>query len=350
MTQNESMKILFYSVKAFERPYLANAGDQQFAISMTATALTAETAHLAAGFNTISVFTGDDVSAGVIKKLQATGVKFIAVRAAGYDNVDLEVAAKAGIRVANVPEYSPYAIAEHALALILALNRKLIKADRNVHQQNFKVDELVGFDLHGKTIGIIGTGKIGAIFAKIMHGLGCHLLAYDINQNKELTDNNEVEYVPLDKLCRESDIISIHTGLTPQTRYMIDHRLIELMKSGVMLINTGRGACINTYDVIHFLETGHIRYFGADVYEKERGVFFYDHQGEDLHDETLKKLLSFPNVLITPHQAFATNEALNNITQTTFENIGCWARGKGSKHELALPGKVSAAIHQTVQV
>lgn len=329
------MKILFYSTKDFERPYLQDASNKVFDTGMTEKALSMDTAEAAKGFNVVSIFTGDDASAGVLERLHRYGVRFIAVRAAGYDNVDLDKAAELGMCVANVPEYSPYAIAEHALALMLALNRKLIIANEQVHQQNFTVSNLIGFDLHGKTIGIIGTGKIGGTLAKILHGFGCRLLAYDIRENKELTNLYGVEYVTLTALCRESDIISIHTCLTPETKHLINRKLIGLMKPGVMLINTSRGACVHTNDVLHFLENGHIGYFGADVYEREKGVFLYDWSGKELRDDTLKKLLGMPNVLITPHQGFATKEALTNIAQTTFYTLHCWANELPADHELS---------------
>jgi D-lactate dehydrogenase len=328
------MKILFYSTKDFERPYLLEANKNNFQVRMTKSALSTETASLAEGFDVVSIFTGDDASGPVIKKLKEANVKYIAIRAAGYDNVDLKATKENAIQAANVPAYSPYSIAEHALALIFALNRKLITANTQVHQQNFKMNNLIGYDLHGKTVGIIGTGNIGSTLIKILSGFDCRLLAYDVRKNENLVNNYKVTYVSLEQVCSESDIISIHTPLNEQTKYLINKNLIALMKKGVMLINTGRGACINTADVLHYLETGHIGYFGADVYEKERGVFFHDWTGKELKDDTLKKLLTLPNVLITPHQAFATKEALGNIAETTFYNIECWAAGKYSENEL----------------
>lgn len=319
------MKILFYSVKNFEHYYLHSFNNNTHDIHLTEKALSADTVEEAKGFEVISIFTGDDASASIIEKLHKLGVKFIAIRAAGYDNVDIDKASELGIDVANVPEYSPHAIAEHALALMLALNRKLIIANEQVHNQNFTVDNLIGFDLHGKTVGIIGTGKIGSTLIKILSGFGCRLLAYDIRPDEELIDKYDVDYVSLPELCQESNIISIHTCLTVQTKHMIGKKLIELMQKGVMLINTSRGACVNTEEMLPFLENGHIGYFGADVYEKEKGIFFYDWSDNQLNDVMLKRLLAFPNVLITPHQGFATTDALNNIANTTFYNIFCWS-------------------------
>lgn len=331
------MKTLFYSVKDFEQPYLETFNYRNEEIVLTKDSLALQTADKAKGFDIVSIFTGDDASSSVLEALHKRGVKFIATRAAGYDNIDIKKAAELGIAVANVPEYSPYAIAEHAVALILALNRKIITADRQVHQQNFTTGNLLGFDLNRKTVGIIGLGKIGSVFAKIMHGFGCRLLGYDIRENKELTQKYGLEYVDLPALCREANVISIHTCLTPTTRYMINKKLIGLMQRGVMLINTSRGGCINTQDVIDGLENGHIGYFGADVYENEKGVFFYDHSGKEIKDTMLKKLLALPNVLMTPHQAFATQEALSNIAETTFHTIDCWKNNQRSANELTMP-------------
>jgi D-lactate dehydrogenase len=328
------MKILFYSVKDFERQYLEAFNNKTHTIQFNENALGVATAWDAHGFDAISVFTNDDVSAPVINRLHDAGVRFIAVRATGYDNVDISRARELGIAVANVPEYSPHAIAEHAIALMLALNRKLVLANKQVHEQDFTLSKLIGFDIHGKTIGIIGTGRIGRTLAKMLHGFGCRVLAFDMLENRELAVNYGVEYVPLPILCRESNIISIHTPLTPQTRYLLDKQLIETMQQGVMIINTSRGACINTEDVLHYLEKGHIGYFGADVYEKEKGLFFYDWSDKTMNDPLLKRLLTLPNVLITPHQAFATTDALNNIAETTFQNIFRWQNNLDSENEI----------------
>lgn len=328
------MKILFYSTKSFENYYLNAFNNNTHEIHFIEKALSAATVDLAKGFEVISVFTGDDASASVIQLLHKLGVKFIAIRATGYDNVAIDEAGRLGIRVANVPEYSPYAIAEHALAMMLALNRKLIAANRQVHEGNFTVTDLIGFDLHGKTVGIIGTGRIGSTLIRILQGFDCHLLAYDIRKDSDLIESCKVEYVTLPELCGQSDIISIHTPLNAQTKHMIGKDMIRLMKKGVMLINTGRGGCVNSEDVLEFLENGHIGFFGADVYEKEKGLFFTDWSGKDYNDNLLKRLLALPNVLVTPHQGFATTEALNNIANTTFHNIFCWQHDVVCDNEL----------------
>ena len=328
------MKILFYSTKDFEQPYIEAANGTSEEVIFIKEVLSLQTADKAKGFEVISIFAGDDASSNTLEELYKNGVKSITIRAAGYDNVDIKKATELGIVVTNVPEYFPYSIAEHAVALILALNRKIAIVDKEEHNQIFTTGNLVGFDLNGKIVGIIGAGKIGGVFAKIMHGFGCRLLGYDIKENKALQEKYGLVYVDLPELCREANIISIHTGLTPQKIYLLNKKLIDLMQPGTMLINTSRSGCVNTADVIEGLENGHIGYYGADVYENESGVFFYDHSGKELKEEILKKLLSMPNVLITPHQAFATREALKNIAATTFYNIDCWKKKQRSKNEL----------------
>jgi D-lactate dehydrogenase len=328
------MKTLFYSTKDFELPYLQAANKNNDEVVFINEALSIASAEKAKGYDAISIFTGDDASAGVLEILHSNGVAYIATRAAGFDNIDIRKAAALGITVANVPEYSPFAIAEHAVAMIMALNRKIITADKQVHQQNFTTGNLVGFDLNNKIVGIIGVGRIGSVVAKIMHGFGCQVLGYDLQENAMLKEQYGLKYVNLVTLCLEADIITIHTGLTPQTKYLVNKKLISLMQPGVMLINTGRGGCVNTADVIEGLEKRQIGSYGADVYEKEKGVFFYDRTGEELKDEMLSTLLAMPNVLITPHQAFATKEALTNIATTTFYNLGRWSKRQYSKNEL----------------
>jgi D-lactate dehydrogenase len=328
------MKTLFYSTKDFEKHYLEAANTLVQEVVFVNETLSMETVEMAKGFEIISIFTSDDASESVLEILHKNGTKYISIRATGHDNVDIDKANDLGIRVANVPDYSPYAIAEHAVALVLALARKIGVSRKQMQEHDFSINNLVGFDLHGKTVGIIGVGKIGGIFAKIMHGLGCKILGYDIVENKRLTELYTVKYVDLKTLCAQSNIISIHTGLTPATRYLINKNCIEQMQLGTMLINTGRGACVNTKDVLEGLENGHIGFYGADVYENERGIFFNDLSKTELKDEMLKKLLAMPNVMITPHQAFATQEALSDIANTTFYNIDCWSENQHSKHEL----------------
>ena len=330
------MKTIIFNTKDFERPYLIKANKLNHELTLQEQPLNEHTVALAAGYEAVVVFTGDDVSASVLKQLHENGIKYIAIRAVGYDNVDIKAAVELHIQCANVPEYSPYAIAEHAVALMLCLNRKLIMADRQVHQQNFTVGTLVGFDLHNKTVGIIGTGRTGSIAAKILHGFGCNTLAFDLAKNDALTEKYNLHYVDLDTLCRSSDIITIHTPLNAGTRYLIDKEKLSLMKKGVMLINTARGAIIHTEDVMEALHDGTIGYLGLDVYEKEKGVFFYDHSENKITDEWLIKLMTYPNVIITPHQAFATQEALTNIADTTFYNLDQWSQQLPSENELTI--------------
>ena len=338
------MKILFYSTKYLEQPYLEAANTRKEELTFIKEALSLQTADKAKGFNVISIFAGDDASSNVLEELYKNGVRCIAVRAAGYDNVDIKKATELGIVIANVPEYSPYAIAEHAVALILALNKKIAKVGDEAQNQNFTTGNLVGFDLNGKTVGIIGVGKVGGVFAKIMHGFGCRLLGYDIKENKELKEKYGLEYVDLPALCREANILSIHTGVTPQINYLLNKNLIDLMQQGTMLINTSHGGCVNIADVINGFENGNIGYYGADVYENERGVFFYDQSGKELKDEMLKKLLIMPNVLITPHQAFSTKESLTNLAATTLYNIDCFKNNQHSKNELIMQDSLTGAV------
>jgi D-lactate dehydrogenase len=331
------MKVFFYSYKSFEAPYLEAANKQPYETKCTQARLSLETAGMARDYDVVSIFTGDDASAPVVEALTKNGVRFIAIRASGFDNVDINKAHELGMKVANIPAYSPHSVAEHTVGMIMALNRKLITANKQVHDQNFAVDNLVGFDLKGKTVGIIGTGNIGSVVARILNGFGCHLIAYDIRRDEELELKYNVRYTDLDNLCSKSDIITIHTPLNENTRYIINKQQLQQMKKGVMLINTSRGALINTKELIEFIEKGRVAYFGTDVYEKEQGIFFFDYSGKMLNDEMLKKLMAMPNVLITPHQAFATTQALTNIADTTYYNIGCWARHLCSRYELPKP-------------
>lgn len=328
------MKTLFYSTRDFEAPYLKKANKKGYDVTFREEELTLETVSLSKGYEAVSCFTSGDASAQVLEKLSQNGVQYIAIRAAGYDNIDLDRAKALGIKAANVPEYSPYAIAEHTVAMMLALNRKIVLAHEQVHRHDFTLAKLTGFDLHGKTAGVVGTGRIGSATARILHGFGCRVLAYDIEKNDELEEKGILKYTELEALCSESDIITLHVPLKPQTRYMVDKALIKQMKRGVMLINTSRGALVKTEDVIEALENSSVGYFGMDVYEHERGIFFRDLSGTDFKDPLLDKLLAMPNVLVTPHQAFNTKEALRGIAETTFYNLGCWVEGRESPHAL----------------
>jgi D-lactate dehydrogenase len=332
------MKILLYSSKDFEKTYLNNENKEQDELVFKKERLSSETASAAKGFEAISIFVNDDTSAAVLEKLHEAGVKIIAIRAAGYDNVDIAKANELGMVVTNVPSYSPHAIAEHAVALLLALDRKLILADRQGHKYDFRIDNLVGYTVHRKTVGVIGVGTIGKVFTKIMHGFGCNLLGYDICEDKAMIEKYGMKYVPLDQLCREADIISLHTPLTPDTKHMINSKLIATMKDGVVLINTSRGGVVNTVDVLDALKSGKMGGFGADVYEGEKGLFFLDHSKEPPHDPELASLLAMDNVIVTPHQAFATAEALTNICTSVFKSIHSWKRELHVHQELTKTG------------
>ena len=328
------MNVLIYSAKDFEIPYLEAANKKKHKLTFTKEALTSKTAMLAVGFDAISIFSADEAWVITIEKLKDFGVKYITLRSAGYDNVNLRAASRLDIRVANVPAYSPYAIAEHAVALLLALNRKLIASNFRVRHYNFNLNNLVGFDLNNKTVGIIGTGKIGAVMSKIMHGFGCKLLGYDIEENSDLKAHYGLEYTTLETLCNKADVISLHVPLTTETHQLIDEDLIYEMKDGVILINTARGAVINTEAVIEGLKRGKIGALGIDVYENEKGLFFKDRSQHLINDDMLLKLNAFPNVLITGHHAFLTDEALSNIADTTIYNLDCWDSGEETDNEL----------------
>jgi D-lactate dehydrogenase len=262
-------------------------------------------------------------------------VQLAALRSAGFNHVDLPAARAAGIRVVRVPEYSPYAVAEHAVALLLALNRKIHRAFNRVREANFSLDGLVGFDLHGKTAGLIGTGRIGAVMATILHGFGCHLLAADPRPDTALAGALGLRYVDAQDLYRQADVISLHVPLTAATRHMIDAGALASMKPGVVLINTGRGALIDTRALIDALKTGRVGAAGLDVYEEEERVFFRDLSDHVLQDDVLARLLTFPNVLITAHQGFLTREALHNIAETTLASIHAFERGEPLVNEVA---------------
>lgn len=333
MTEFLKMKALFYSIQKFEVAYYLNTKSDG-EIKMISESLNAQTAILAKGFEIISIFTNDDASAEIIDLLYTLGVKHITIRAAGFDNVAIKRADEIGINVANVPAYSPHAIAEHTIGMILTLNRKYILADKQVKAHDFTIDKLIGFNLYKKKIGIIGTGRIGAIVTKILHGFGCEIYGYDVNPNNELKELYKIKYTTLENLCAQSDIITLHTPLNERTRYLINEKLIKQMKPNIMIINTSRGSVVKTADIIQYLENGQIGYFGMDVYEKEKGIYFYNHQYQSLQDSNLLKLIKMENVLITSHQAFATEEALENIASTTKFNIKCFDKNVYCKNEL----------------
>ncbi|MCJ7467733.1 MAG: 2-hydroxyacid dehydrogenase [Maribacter sp.] len=328
------MKVAVFNTHKFEKDFLIRANDGRYELKLLDFFLGIDTPELALGCEAISIFTQDQATAEVLDKLKAIGVKYIALRCAGYNNVDIQHARQLGIRVVRVPDYSPNAIAEFTVAIILALNRKLIRSHYRIMEMNFSLDGLVGFDMNGKTVGIIGTGKIGRIVAKILHGFGCKIIAYDLVRNQEIIDAYEVKYTELDTLYKEADIITLHAPLTKLTQYMIYAKTIAIMKKGVMLINTGRGGLVQTQDVITALKSGQIGYFGLDVYEEEKGLFFEDHSEDILLDDTIARLMTLRNVMITSHQAFLTDTALKNIAKTTIENLECLEKGLPCENEV----------------
>lgn len=315
---------------AFER---ANAGFGH-ELHFLEPRLTRETAMLASGVGAVCSFVNDRLDEAALTVLCNQGVRLVALRSAGFNHVDLAAAASLGLTVVRVPAYSPYAVAEHAVALLLALNRHIHRAYNRVREANFSLDGLVGTDLHGKTVGVVGTGRIGAVMLRIMHGFGCRLLGCDVKQDAALMTDLAVRYVSLDALLSESDIISLHVPLTPETRHLIDARALARTKRGVMIINTGRGALIDTHALVAALKRGHIGAAGLDVYEEEEGVFFRDLSDQVLQDDVLARLLTFPNTLITSHQGFLTHEALANIADTTLENIRAFAAGEPLANEV----------------
>ncbi|MBS1520254.1 MAG: 2-hydroxyacid dehydrogenase [Bacteroidetes bacterium] len=319
------MKVVAYSINPFEKEFLIRANQKKHDITLISNALSVETAAYAKGKDAVLVFTNDDVSENVIDKLAGMGVKFIATRSKGTDHINKKAAEKRGIKLANVPTYSPQAIAEHTVALALALGRHLIKANERTHDFDFRLNDLIGFNFNGKTVGIIGLGEVGLATANIFRGLGCKVIGHDILLPKNVID---IEIVELGELCRQADIISLHLPVTEQTHHIVNKDTIRLMKPNVMLLNTSRGGLIDTKEVLNALENGKIGYLGLDVYEFEQGLFFEDHEHDKHKDALLKKLIAYPNVLVTPHQAFLTREALQQIANQTIKNLDLWQEEK----------------------
>lgn len=313
------MKIAVFSTKSYDKDYLDRFNNSHQFTYFEAP-LNRKTASLAKDHGGVCVFVNDKLDAEVIQSLAQSGTKLIVLRCAGFNNVDLEAAKAFGVSVKRVPAYSPEAVAEHALALILTLARKTHKAYNRVRESNFSLERLNGFNIHGKTVGVVGTGKIGAAFCHIIKGFGTRVLAYDVTTSEELSSLG-VQYVSLDELMASCDIISLHCPLNPATQYIVNKDTIELMKPGVMIINTSRGGLINTRDVLDALKQGKIGYLGIDVYEQEENLFFRDLSESILQDDLIARLISFPNVLITSHQGFFTNEALEQIASVTIRNI-----------------------------
>ncbi len=316
------MKIAMYDTKPYDKEWFEKKKPEGYEIIYFETKLRYETAALAEGCEVVCAFVNDVIDAPAIDRLYRHGVKLIALRCAGFNNVDRKAAA-GKIKVVRVPAYSPYAVAEHAMGMLLCLNRKLHKAYNRTREGNFTLNGLTGFDLHGKTVGVMGTGKIGKTFINICQGFGMKVLAYDPYPDAALP----VTYVEKEELFRNSDIISLHCPLTTQTHHIINEESIQMMKDGVMLINTSRGALVKKEALLGGLKEKKIGAAGLDVYEEEAEYFYEDCSNEIIEDDVLALLVSMPNVLLTSHQAFLTNEALQNIAETTFENIAAYERG-----------------------
>jgi len=329
------MRIAVYSTKPYDRRFLDAANAQgTHQLAYLEPRLSADTVAAAAGAPAVCIFVNDEASAPVLESLEAQGLRLVALRCAGFNNVDLAAAQRLGITVCRVPEYSPHAVAEHTLALILALNRKTHRAYARVREGNFALEGLLGFDIHGKTVGVVGTGKIGATFLRVISGLGCTLLAHDPHPNPECLAMG-VRYVTVAELLAASDIISLHCPLTPATRHLIDGAAVRRLKRGAMLINTSRGAVVDTLALIEGLKTGAIGSLGLDVYEEEADLFFENLSDQVLQDDVFARLLTFPNVLITAHQAFFTTEALATIAQTTLANVSAFEATGKALHEIS---------------
>lgn len=329
-------KIALFSMQAYDQQFFDDIKKQiggNFEIVYYKEKLTESTAHLAKGAIGVCVFVNDNVSKEVIDTLYEGGTRLIALRCAGFNNVDLK-AAEGKLKVVRVPAYSPYAVAEFALGLLLALNRNIPTAVTRTKQSNFNLNGLLGFDIYGKTIGVIGTGKIAKVFISLLSGFNVNFLAYDVYQDHEFAAKFNVKYTTLDEIYEKSDVISLHCPLTDETRYMINADSINKMKKGVLIVNTGRGPLIDTRALICGIKSGKIGGAGLDVYEKESDYFYYDHSQTTLQDDVLSRLLSFKNVIVTSHQAFFTKEALTSIATVTINNINDFLNGKELVNEV----------------
>ena len=330
------MKISVFSTKPYDQRFLEEANQAAghgHELVFFEPRLDTTTVPLAYDSPAVSAFVNDDLGAPVLSELAGHGTRLVALRSAGFNNVDLDAARDLGIRVMRVPDYSPYAVAEFTLALMLSLDRNLSRSYTRVREGNFSLNGLLGFDIHGKTAGVIGTGKIGGIVADLLRAFGCEVLAYDIFEDDKLAARG-VRYVPLDELLRDSDIVSLHCPLTPETHHLIARESLGKMKRGVMLINTSRGALIDTGAVIAALKTGRIGHLGLDVYEEEAKFFYEDYSSRLIEDDTLSRLLTFPNVIVTSHQGFFTREALQQIAHTTLANARCYEQSCESPNEV----------------
>jgi len=328
------MKITFFSTQPYDKTYFERIKTNHKLVFQEAR-LNPETAQLAAGSDAVCLFVNDHATGEIIEKWAKTGIKLIVLRSAGFNHVDLAAAKTWKIPVVRVPAYSPHAIAEHAVALILTLNRKTHKAYNRVREGNFSLDRLVGFDLFGKIVGVVGTGKIGAVFCEIMLGFGCHVCAFDLVENDVLKKKG-VQFCPLPELLADSDIVSLHCPLNEGTKHLINAQSLKMMKHDAMLINTGRGALVDSGAVIAALKSQKLGYLGMDVYEQEENLFAQDLSDTIINDENILLLMTFPNVLITAHQAYLTDEALTEIARITLKNVDDFDKGKVLENEVTL--------------
>ncbi|MCW7538443.1 2-hydroxyacid dehydrogenase [Aquabacterium sp. A7-Y] len=330
------MHVAVYSTQPYDRRFLDAANTAgRHRLRYLELKLEASTAVTAAGAQAVCVFVNDRVDAEVLTRLASQGVRLVVLRCAGFNNVDLAAADRLGVSVARVPDYSPHAIAEHTVALMLALNRKTHRAYARVREGNFSLEGLLGFDMHGRSAGVVGTGKIGACVARILQGFGCSVLAFDPRPDQACLGAG-VRYVPLPELLAASDIVTLHCPLTPQTRHLIDAAAIARMRRGAMLINTSRGAVIDTRAVIEGLKSGGIGSLGLDVYEEEADLFFRDLSAQVIQDDVFARLLTFPNVVVTAHQAFFTEDALTAIAETTIRNLSAFETGGRPLHPVSV--------------
>lgn len=328
------MRVAVFSAHTYDRQFFDAANlTRRHELHYLEARLSAATCVLAEGYPAVCAFVNDQLDAAALAALARGGTRLVALRSAGFNHVDVTAARREGLTVARVPAYSPYAVAEHTVALILALNRRLYRAYSRVREGNFALDGLLGFDLHGATVGIVGTGKIGRGVARIMHGFGCRLLGHDVAPSDECRALG-LDYVPLERLFAESSIVTLHTPLTPETRHLIDAAALARMPTGVMIVNTGRGALVDTRALIDGLKSGKIGYLGLDVYEEEEGLFFQDLSSAVIQDDLFARLLTFPNVIVTGHQAFFTRQAMTAIAETTLENVDAFERGRRSGNEI----------------
>lgn len=333
-------KVAFFDAKPYEQAAFDARWPEDLRASYFEARLGPATAALARGYEVVCVFVNDELGAGVIEELASFGTQLVALRCAGYNNVDLAAAARHGVEVARVPAYSPHAVAEHAVALILALNRKVHRAYNRVREGNFSLNGLVGFDLFGRTAGLVGLGKIGRCLARILRGFGMTVLAHDVKPDPEFMESTGVKAAGLDELLASSDVASLHVPLSPATHHLIDAARIARMKRGALLINTSRGGLVDTAALIDALKSGQIGAAGLDVYEEESEYFFRDRSDRAIDDDVLARLMTFPNVLVTSHQAFLTSDALDNIAETTVGNIRAFlggARGAEVPNRVVVP-------------